>query len=229
MDLIFTMAGLYSRFRNEGYKIPKYLLPWKHHTILSEILTQMQGFDNIFLIANEKNYGFMNHVLKIQDHFGIPQSNLILVSDTRGQAETASIGLEKISLKGPFLIHNIDTILYNRDYKLIESSLTKYSGYIDLFVSNNHEYSYVLLDDENCIKEISEKILISKFATSGLYGFSSVDAYKSFYDGQVFISEIYKDMINGNEKVLGGRIYTEQETLVLGTPTDYLNLSKCIQ
>ena len=38
MNLILTMAGKYSRFVNEGYKIPKYLLPWSNHTILSEIL-----------------------------------------------------------------------------------------------------------------------------------------------------------------------------------------------
>jgi hypothetical protein len=52
--------------------------------------------------------------------------------------------------------------------------------------------------------------------------------YKSFYEKETFISEIYKNMISHNENILGGKIHTEQETLVLGTPTDYLNLSKCI-
>lgn len=28
MDLFLTMAGEYSRFKNEGYQIPKFLLPW---------------------------------------------------------------------------------------------------------------------------------------------------------------------------------------------------------
>lgn len=223
------MAGNYSRFKNDGYKVPKYLLPWKHHTILSEILTQMQGFKNIFLVANLKDDAFINHILKIQDYFNIPRSHLILTSDTSGQAETVAIGLEKTKIDGPFLIHNIDTILYNRDYKLIESLLIKHSGYIDLFISNNHEYSYVLLNNENCVTAISEKILISKFATSGLYGFSSVEMYKSYYNKEVFISEVYKNMISQNEKILGGKMYTEQETLVLGSPTEYLNLSKCIQ
>jgi len=223
------MAGDYSRFKKEGYNIPKYLLPWKHHTILSEILSQMAYGENIFLIAHEKDLNFINHVLKILYFFNINKSNLILISQTSGQAETLELGLNKIgNLDGPFIVHNIDTILYNRDYELIEKSLETHSGYIDLFTSNNHEYSYVLLDEKNLIKEISEKILISNFATSGLYGFSSTEIYKKYYNKEIYISEIYRKMIANNESILGGKIYTEQETIVLGTPSDYLNLSKSI-
>ena len=29
MNLILTMAGKYSRFKEEGYTIPKFLLPWE--------------------------------------------------------------------------------------------------------------------------------------------------------------------------------------------------------
>ena len=53
MNLILTMCGKYSRFTTEGYKIPKFLLPWGNHCILSEILQQMKGFSDIYLIANE--------------------------------------------------------------------------------------------------------------------------------------------------------------------------------
>ena len=41
MNLILTMAGRYSRFVNEGYRIPKYLLPWGNKPILSEILYEL--------------------------------------------------------------------------------------------------------------------------------------------------------------------------------------------
>ena len=54
MNLILTMAGRYSRFINEGYKIPKYLLPWGKRSILSEILSIMNHnntFENIYVIV----------------------------------------------------------------------------------------------------------------------------------------------------------------------------------
>ena len=55
MNLIITMAGRYSRFVDEGYKMPKYLLPWGDKSILNEIILELNkhsDFDNIYLIAN---------------------------------------------------------------------------------------------------------------------------------------------------------------------------------
>lgn len=56
MDLFLTMAGEYSRFKNEGYQIPKFLLPWGHRTILSELLNQFMDykFDNVYLIMHKR-------------------------------------------------------------------------------------------------------------------------------------------------------------------------------
>jgi NDP-sugar pyrophosphorylase family protein len=231
MNLILTMAGKYSRFTKEGYKIPKYLLPWGNHTILSEILknfTKEYQFKNIYLIVNENDKNFFPHLNKIQEYYNISKNNLVIISDTKGQAETANIGISKIELvskvEGPILFHNIDTILYNRNFKNIETSLLKNDGFIDLFKANNHEYSYVLLNN-NYIKEISEKILISNLATSGMYGFSSIDIFKKYYSNNNFISEIYKGMIKDKLNIITDTIYAENETLVLGTPFEYFNLT----
>jgi NDP-sugar pyrophosphorylase family protein len=231
MNLILTMAGKYSRFTKEGYKIPKYLLPWGNHSILSEILknfTKQYKFENIYLIANENDNKFFPHLYKIQEFYNIPKDNLITVSDTSGQAETANMGISKIELKskieGSIVFHNIDTILYNRDFKNIENYLLKNDGFIDLFKANNQEYSYVLLNG-NYIKEISEKIIISNIATSGMYAFSSVDIFKKYYENKNYISEMYKSMIRDKLSIITDTIYSENETLVLGTPFEYFNLS----
>ena len=50
MNLILTMAGKYSRFKNEGFRLPKFLLPWGDKSILSEILSEMSPhFNNVYL------------------------------------------------------------------------------------------------------------------------------------------------------------------------------------
>ena len=182
MNLILTMAGKYSRFKGVGFTIPKFLLPWGDRTILSEILREMSPhFEEIYLIANKNDGDFIIHVENIMNVYNIDLENLILIQDTSSQSETLYKGLDLIgNIKGPIIVHNIDTILYNRDYKEIESKLLKNDGFVDVFNSNNPNYSYVLLED-TIITEIIEKVLISDIATSGMYGFISTEIFKKYY------------------------------------------------
>lgn len=231
MNLILTMAGKYSRFREEGMKIPKYLLPWGNRSILSEIiykLTESNDIDNVFLIANKNDDDYLGHVRSIMNHYNITHKNLVLLDDTTGQAETAFLGLQAIEkfhkLQGPIVFHNIDTILYERDMGSIKKSLKSYDGHIDVFNSNNHDYSYVLVKN-SLVEVISEKVLISNLATSGLYGFANADLFINNYDNEGYISEIYKKIIGKNYKITIGKTYNEKETIVLGTPAEYLTKS----
>ncbi len=231
MNLILTMAGNYTRFKNEGYTIPKYLFPWKDTYILNEIIKSLnreRTFDNIFLVANKRDENFMPHVKSILKLYRQLEKNLFLISDTKGQAETAFNAVKKIQentdIEGPIIFHNIDTILYNRDFSDVPRLLKRYDGYIDIFNSNNHEYSYVRVDDNGFLLTIEEKILISEKATSGLYGFSSINKFLEFYSNDdIYISNIYKKMIDKKQKIVISREYDENETIVLGTPNEYFN------
>jgi dTDP-glucose pyrophosphorylase len=231
MNLILTMAGKYSRFKNEGYKLPKYLLPWGNRTILSEILNELlksKSIENVFLIVNKADSDFFSHLKKIMLYYKIDDKNLIQLPDTNGQAQSAFLGISEVEkfhkLHGPIIFHNIDTILYNRDVEAIKETLKKYDGHIDVFNSNNHDYSYVLLKN-NMVSEISEKVLISDLATSGLYGFSSSELFLDNYENENYISEIYKKLINNHKQISVSKNYSEKETIVLGTPSEYLRNS----
>ena len=99
MILILTMAGQYQRFKEKGFNIPKYLLPWGERTVLSELLNQFntnKDFTQIFLIANLRDQVYMPHVHSIMRANKINSENLLLIGDTKGQAETAIIGLKLI-------------------------------------------------------------------------------------------------------------------------------------
>ena len=231
MNLIITMAGRYSRFINEGYRLPKYLLPWGNKSILNEIILQLNAnsdFENIYLIANKRDEIYLPHLKKITKSLGIPLENIFLISDTQGQAETANVGVKEIfnkfgKLNGNIVFHNIDTILYNRNMSVLPVFLEKNYGYIDIFESNNHAYSYILLEEGN-VKSIAEKIVISNNATSGLYAFRDVNVFNDFYENNmVYITDIYKGMIEKNINIVTSEVYSEEDTIVLGTPSEYLD------
>ncbi|WP_216178931.1 hypothetical protein [Polynucleobacter sp. 80A-SIGWE] len=232
MNLILTMAGQYQRFVREGYKIPKYLLPWGDRSILSTVLLELnreQAFDNIYLIANHRDEAYFPHVRSIMQAQGIPNSNLVAIHDTKGQAETAKMGVDKVSeltdsVNSPIIFHNIDTILRNRDLKAVEGILKVNAGYIDVFYANNHEYSYVLSEVSGMITDIAEKIVVSNLATSGFYGFNSINTFLKYYKPEdLYISSIYKKMIEGRESIIASREHKEVDTIVLGTPFEYMN------
>lgn len=230
MNLILTMAGRYTRFINEGYRIPKYLLPWGDRSILSEIvreLTKGGEFTNIYLVANKRDVIYMPHVRRILKSLGISEDNLFLIPDTSGQTETAYQGIQGIQEKfgeitGPIVFHNIDTILYNRSFKDLPNILERFDGFVDIFESSNHNYSYVLMKGE-VVETIAEKIVISDNASSGLYGFSSVDKFLEYYSPEeLYMSHLYQKMIEGGARISVSEMHTEKDTVVLGTPSEYL-------
>ncbi len=234
MFLIVTMAGRYQRFLDEGFKSPKYLLPWGERTILAKILSELNKdrvFQDVILVANKRDEAYMPHVRAVMEGNDIDLKNLILTHDTTGQVETTIIGiraLEKLygETDNPIVIHNIDTILLHRNFREIEASLEFNAGYIDIFGANNKDYSYVLIDETRKVTEIAEKIVVSDLATSGLYAFKNLCTFKKYATpDDIFISSLFKRMIANGELIVSSERYSESETIVLGTPEEYMNAS----
>lgn len=234
MILIITMAGTQA-YGNEAYRSPSYLLPWGERTVLATILGELcagGALSDVVLVANERDADHMPHVRAIMRGLGIDKRNLFLTPSTSGQAETAFTGLTLLEerthdVTSPILFHNVDSILLRRDLGEVASALKGSDGYVDVFRSNNHNYSYVLLDDDRRVMEIAEKIVISDMATSGLYGFSSAAVFREHYvrESDRHISAVYKRMISRNHRVIAGRAHAEEDTIVLNTPADYINAS----
>lgn len=230
MLLILTMAG--QDFRTRGYVVPKYLLPWGDTTVLGCMLTTLLhdgAFSDVLLVANKRDYSFSPHIRRTMESHGISPTNLFLIDDTTGQAQTAVVASERaeqmgIGLEQPVAFHNIDTILTGRDFARVADRLQVAEGYIDLFVANNPNYSYVLLE-QGRIVEIAEKVLISQFATSGFYGFRSIEIFlehaRSLKPEERYISTVYRRMIARGATVLSDEPSDEHKTIVLGTPDDY--------
>jgi dTDP-glucose pyrophosphorylase len=252
MNLVFCMAGLYKRFRDAGYRTPKFLLPFRGKTTIEHVVSEMvhspgardsRGagvFSRVVFIANQRDQQWAPHLERILERLGIPSEHIAWIGDTQGQAETALHGLDFLARLGaadsqpvlcqPVLFHNIDTILIGRDCRAIAETLgtPEADGYIDCIESDQPQYSYVKADAHGNAQEIAEKIVISRHATTGLYGFATGAIYQRFAKElvagkELFISDVYRAMLRAGNRVrinLPSRS-AAHETIIVGTPTEY--------
>lgn len=234
MNMIFCMAGIYRRFREAGYTTPKYLLPWKGSTVLHHVLAPLLGgpVSEAVLVANRRDEAWRADIERVMAEFAIPLDRLCLVGDTRGQAETAEIGcahLDQVARPGDrrVLFHNVDTVVEGRDLAAIAATLAGHDGWIDTLTSDSPAYSYVSVDDSGLVREMAEKRVISPHATTGLYGFGSIDRYleamrRSVPErAELYISDVYRTMLAEGGRIAVGLPAPGARTIILGTPAEY--------
>lgn len=229
MALVICMAGLNTRFHDAGFDIPKYLLPWNNHAIITEILQNFKYDDEVILLANKRDSYFKSGLIKAIEPLGLSESNIYYIGDTSGQAHTALIGasIQKNKLK-PFIIHNADTIVTNRNFDEVYDSFNVCDAFVDVFVANSPAYSYVKVE-ENKVVDIIEKKPISPYASSGLYFFKDALTYEQeFYkakenviDRELYVSDILRNMVSQGKSILVNDLKQDNETIVLGTPQEY--------
>lgn len=221
------MAGLNTRFHDVGFDIPKYLLPWDKHTIVHAILKELGKFDEVLLLANQRDMYFKKELVETIKPLGLTEENIHYIGDTNGQGHTAYIGASLVKNKTqPFFVHNADTLLIGRNFKEIESVMA--DGYVDVFVANNPKYSYIRSKD-GCVTDIVEKAAISPFASSGLYGFHSAELYEQMYESvsqgftgkELYIANVLDYMIRHGKSIGLNDLNNNHETIVLGSPQEY--------
>lgn len=253
MNLVFCMAGLYQRFRSAGYAMPKFLLPFRGKTTLEHVVGEIvlsaggQGqFACIVFVANERDRAFVPDIDRVLDTLGLAgrgiKTHVAWVPDTKGQAHTASIGVDELehamgtqSLSSPVLFHNIDTIIRGRDFRVIGAEFDSGAdGYIDCIDSDAPQYSYVATSSEPGMQsvavEIREKVVISRNATTGLYGFRSAADYRAWAKGvdyakEFYISDVYRAMLRQGRRVAINTSHAGHETIIVGTPAEYESLA----
>lgn len=236
MNLILTMAGTYSRFKLFGSKVPKYLLPLATGTVLKEVIEQYllsHPTLKIYLIANRADQLFFPIVRSIVQSFETSYVEIIYIDDTLSQVETATHLLNfknPPDLKEAICFANIDTILIDRRQyfkDLVEMSGAN-CGFLDTFKGSSSHYSYCLSEKENVVSHIAEKKVISENACSGLYGFGACEVFlKNAQElmrenRSANFSDLYNHLIKKNISVTHLKSIENANTIVLGTPEEYI-------
>lgn len=237
------MAGRYQRFRDAGYATPKFVLPYRGKTTLEHVVGEMVNspggkgvFGRVVLVANERDRASAGEVSRVLECLGLAdRSHVAWVPDTKGQAHTASLGVDVLErvwgmreLETPVLFHNIDTILMGRDYRAIAAEFAcGVDGYVDCIDSDKPQYSYVRTQPgSNAAVEVREKVVISRNATTGLYGFASGAKYRRWaagvdYANEFYISDVYRAMLREGRRIVVNTSHAGHETIIVGTPAEY--------
>lgn len=232
------MAGKSSRFFEEGYKLPKYMLPLGLNScVFNEAIKSFKKYfeTDFFLFITRSDYDVRDFVEGKCKVLGIVNFEVVsLKQDTRGQADTVKIGLERANYKinEELYIFNIDSIRINFS-KPSSSFLKNTDGYLEVFEDEGVHWSFIDPLPNNYVKRTTEKIKISNLCSNGLYYFSSAKLFHDvFHDfekindyKELFIAPMYNLLIKKNLQVK--YILLEQyQTLFSGTPNEYEDLKK---
>jgi NDP-sugar pyrophosphorylase family protein len=237
--IIIPMAGKSSRFFNAGYIKPKYMLEAHGQTLFEHSVKSFTKYfastEFLFIVRNVFNTSVFIREKALL--LGIKKYYIVeLETETRGQAETVTLGLDNlakqgVNYRGSITIFNIDTFRPN----FVFPDISRQSdGYLEVFRGSGKNWSFVKPEFEDGTKVIqtAEKNPISDLCSTGLYHFSSkdnyLDAYHEYVDiqclnwelGELFIAPLYNCLIKKGLNIHYHQIELN-DVIFCGIPDEY--------
>lgn len=240
--IVIPMAGKSSRFYKQGYKVPKFKLPLNKTTVFEEAISSFKNYfeTDLFLFITRTDDGSKEFVEQKCISLKIKNFKIISIGyDTKGQADTVSIGLREIKQNlldsEPLYIFNIDSIRVNFK-KPTKDFLDNTTGYIEVFKGEGNHWSFIEPLPNNVVKRTTEKIRISNLCSNGLYYFESIEVFDEALETfkrsndykELFIAPMYNFLIK-KKKLIKYVLLEENETLFSGTPDEYKYLQKSLK
>jgi capsule biosynthesis phosphatase len=228
MIILIPLGGIGERFSSLGYKKPKPLINVLGKQIIFWLLDNLK-FDNIDLIIIPYNYELSKYRFEDTVQKRYPDYKFFFIkleSNTNGAAETILYGLNKLDIPDcPVLCMDGDNF-YTCDI------INQWNGDNSIFYfideSDSHAYSFLEIENDNVIN-IVEKNRISKYASTGAYGFSSYQTLKKYCNivisnnikqlNEYYTSGIISQMIVDGHSFIGKNV-SINDYVCLGTPFD---------
>ena len=183
MNIVITMAGMGTRFRNAGYNVPKYQIEARGRTLFQWSMESLTGFQNdtnsyYFVVRRADNSEeFIKNTCK---EMGIEQIRIISIDAmTDGQATSAMLCAPFWDKEDGLMIYNIDTYV---EAGCMNQSQIRGDGFIPCFHAPGDHWSFVRLDDSGKAAEVKEKERISDNCTLGAYYFKTAQLYENLYE-----------------------------------------------
>ena len=232
IDVVITMAGLGSRFREVGYDVPKYMIEVNGRTLFEWSMDSLRDVLKvsdkcIFVALRDEKADVRVFIESKCKSMGIVDYEIVLLDRvTDGQATTAILVSELWHNDHPLLVYNIDT--YVEPGEILPEDF-RGDGFIPCFKALGDHWSFVRLDEFGRAVEIKEKKRISDNCTIGAYYFKSCGLFKQLYDTyyqidgdskiEKYIAPLYDHLLKE-----GGDIYISiidsSKVHVLGTPAE---------
>lgn len=254
LNIVIPLAGRGSRFVDAGYEKPKPFIDVYGKPMIQRVienLTPYEPYRFIFLARRE-------HEEYIKKHMSFA-TNVIYVDEvTDGAACTVLLAKELINSQDPLLIANSDQLVTWNDMDRVrecqhgkqmgtirwqesdnvqdminDAVLRGMQGAIATFYATHPKWSYAKLCENNdFVREVAEKKVISNHATAGVYWFKHgsyfVESAEQMIrkdirtNGEFYVCPVFNEMI----RTKGVGVYPIYSMSGLGTPEDLAEFEK---
>ena len=230
MNILIPMAGLGTRFTNEGIKTPKPLIKVNDKTLIEHSVKSLNIYGNYIFITRKYDNPDDNIELSKELKRLVPNSTEICISHaTKGSTETCLLAEHLIDNDEPLIITNCDQLTSWNSVDFL-NSVENYDGAVVTYTSDNPKNSFAILDENGLVTKMVEKKVVSNVALIGVHYWkkgnffvnSAKELMKNFEcDGIIepYISETYNFLIKNNHKIKTFHIEQDQY-ISLGTPYD---------
>jgi NDP-sugar pyrophosphorylase family protein len=231
MNILIPMAGLASRFTNEGFKLPKPLIKVNGLTLIEHTIKTLDlNGRYIFVTRDFENEEYNTQLSNLLKEICPGCVEIKLNHTTKGSVETCMQALEYIDNDDELIITNCDQRTEWESSEFIDFIKNKnIDGCVVTYSSNNPKNSFCQVDSNNDIIQIVEKNSISNIALIGLHywrkGKYFVDSaqllMKDLIDSpkEPYVSETYNYLIKSGLKIKPYHFHNN-EYVALGTPED---------
>lgn len=230
MNLIIPLGGLGTRFKKDGYSLPKPLINVLGKPILYWLLDNLnlEKFDQIIIPYHRDlaTYNFEDKLRK--DYSNTDFLFNKLGEDTEGASHTLLYALDLLSsenLKKPCLSLDGDNSFQGIDIFSLWNGENSVFCFEDK--TDDEAYSFVKSDENDVINDIIEKVRISNYACCGGYGFSSGVELRKYIEFimenkiqqkfEYYTSTVIKEMIK-NDHTFKAKKIPSNSFICLGTP-----------
>lgn len=234
MNIVYSLCGNGNRFKDGGYDIIKYLIPYHGAPMLYHSVNTLGIQGDLHFIVRDyhlKKYNFLEKFL-----LDLGGKIIVCYNETRGAAESLLLCEDHIEdLNKPFISVNSDQYM-NWDAKPFVKELNENpdKSYILTFKNYDPKCSYAKTVGDNVV-EVREKKVISPWATVGVYHWCTskdffIDAKEMIKNdvkdnGEFYVAPVYNFTIARNLNVKTYNI-KDDEFLPVGTPEDLQKIIK---
>lgn len=239
------MAGLSSRFFKAGYSQPKYMLIAHGKTLFAHAVESFSRYfeNEHFLFIVRDAYETPTFVAEQAAQLGIAKYDIVILNkETRGQAETVTLGIEELKQKSrsfsdcPITIFNIDTFRPGFVYPDLNQLG---DGYLEVFKGSGANWSFAkpASDDSTVVVQTAEKKPISDLCCTGLYHFRSLGQYlAAYYDylskpedewekGELYVAPLYNNLIKSGY-IIHYHLIPREKVIFCGVPEEYTEFKR---
>ena len=224
--IIIPMTGLSSRIFKAGYTEPKYKLKAHDKTLFEWSVKTFEQYyqSEKFIFICRDVYDTPAFVEAELQHMGIKDYEVVvLTAETRGQAETVFLALDKVPDNEPIVIFNIDT-----HEKHFEFATEANDAYLEVFKGEGEHWSFAQpKGNTTLVERTTEKVRISDLCSNGVYGFKNKETFTNAYielirsnPGELYIAPMFNFII-AKGMCVRYKLVEHSDHIFMCTPAEY--------